>query len=579
MRNDLISGTSIGDAGNTSGSASVIAGNRHDTVITGSVGSTDIDDYYKFVANASGTATFALTGLSQDIDLSLYNSSGTCIKQSLNFNSDTEWISYTVAAGSTYYIRVNPYYLAVSDYNLTVTLPTAAASTAPDLVVSRISAPVSVTQGANLSFSYVVTNQGSGAAVVHYAGISLDQQPSESSYLSYNNVSGLSAGATQTLTSSISTAGLSVGTHTLYIKEDFYGNYVSESNESNNVGYVTFNVTSAAATNRAPVVASPMSDLTWREGASTVFTVPAGTFADPDGNSLTYSAKLSTGAALPSWLSFNAATHVFSGTAPVGSPDYTVRVTATDTGGLSTYDDVNVFTVAGATGFNISVAYSGDQAYASYFNQAKAIWERVITGDLPDYMGVDDIAITAEVKYIDGAYNTLGQAGPRGFRTDANSLPYAGMMEFDSADMAMMLANGTLTAVITHEMGHVLGFGTLWGWDGFNTTFGRYTGRYALNEYRALSGNSNASYVPLEASTGSAGSDNSHWAENIFDTELMTPTSEHTNAMPLSRLTIAAMQDLGYAVNYAAADNYALLLASLVGVPSLETQSANLMLI
>ena len=96
--------------------------------------------------------------------------------------------------------------------------------------------------------------------------------------------------------------------------------------------------------NRAPVVSVPMVDKNWIEGASLQFTVPAGTFTDPDGNALSYSATLSTGAALPAWLSFNSTTHTFSGTAPVSSPDYTVRVTATDTGGLSTFDDVVFFT-------------------------------------------------------------------------------------------------------------------------------------------------------------------------------------------------------------------------------------------
>jgi hypothetical protein len=189
---------------------------------------------------------------------------------------------------------------------------------------------------------------------------------------------------------------------------------------------------------------------------------------------------------------------------------------------------------------------------------------------------VDDIAITAVVKYIDGPYNVLGQAGPTDFRSASdNYLPYKGMMEFDSADMARMLANGSLTAVITHEMGHVLGFGTLWETDGFNTSFGRYTGTNALNEYRALTGNTSATYVPLETG-GGTGTANAHWSEAVFNTELMTGYAESTGPMPLSRLTVAAMQDLGYTVNYAAADGYALLV---VGVPSIVMESGNLMLV
>ncbi|MBF0124322.1 MAG: putative Ig domain-containing protein [Magnetococcales bacterium] len=104
--------------------------------------------------------------------------------------------------------------------------------------------------------------------------------------------------------------------------------------------------TPAAPTNRPPIVASAMQDQNWIEGQSLTYTVPAGTFSDPDGNTLSYSAKLSGGSSLPSWLKFNSSTRVFSGKAPVGSGDYTIRVTAKDAGGLSTYDDVVFYTVS-----------------------------------------------------------------------------------------------------------------------------------------------------------------------------------------------------------------------------------------
>ena len=108
---------------------------------------------------------------------------------------------------------------------------------------------------------------------------------------------------------------------------------------------------SAAITvaNRSPEVSVPLLNQNWIEGTLLHFTVPVGTFTDPESNPLTYSAKLSTGAALPAWLSFNSSTRDFLGTAPVGSPDYTVRVTATDTGGLSVYTDSVFFTPAAST--------------------------------------------------------------------------------------------------------------------------------------------------------------------------------------------------------------------------------------
>ncbi|BAO29611.1 putative Ig domain-containing protein [Sulfuritalea hydrogenivorans] len=60
------------------------------------------------------------------------------------------------------------------------------------------------------------------------------------------------------------------------------------------------------------------------------FALPANTFADPNGDSLTYSVNLADGSDLPSWLSFDAQTGVFSGTpgnADVGTLDIAVTVT------------------------------------------------------------------------------------------------------------------------------------------------------------------------------------------------------------------------------------------------------------
>ena len=92
-----------------------------------------------------------------------------------------------------------------------------------------------------------------------------------------------------------------------------------------------------ANTNDAPTVAAPIGGQTVAEDAAVTLTVPAGAFADIDvGDTLTLSATLASGAALPSWLSFNAATRSFSGTptnADVGSLN--VRVTATDVAGAS----------------------------------------------------------------------------------------------------------------------------------------------------------------------------------------------------------------------------------------------------
>ena len=127
----------------------------------------------------------------------------------------------------------------------------------------------------------------------------------------------------------------------------------------------------------------------------------------------------------------------------------------------------------------------------------------------------------------------------------------------DGADMASMLANGTLEGVILHEMGHVLGIGGLWDnndlVDPLNDT--HYTGQYALSAWRTVSGNASASYVPLETA-GGLGTAGVHWSETTLGDELMTGYVD--NHMPISIVTIGTLADLGYTVNYTQADSYAL---------------------
>jgi Ca2+-binding RTX toxin-like protein len=92
--------------------------------------------------------------------------------------------------------------------------------------------------------------------------------------------------------------------------------------------------------NEAPTVTVPLADLEATEDAPFSLVVPASTFADVDADdSLTYNATLASGAALPTWLSFNATTRAFAGT-PLNSDVGTlnVMVTATDLAGLSAAD-------------------------------------------------------------------------------------------------------------------------------------------------------------------------------------------------------------------------------------------------
>src|SRR5829696_348698 len=99
------------------------------------------------------------------------------------------------------------------------------------------------------------------------------------------------------------------------------------------------------------------------------------------------------------------------------------------------------------TDFDIIIHYSGDPKYQPAFAQAVIRWTQIIVADIPDYSGIDDLEIDASIVAIDGPGGILGQAGPDLLRPGTR-LPAHGEMEFDSADVATMFANGTWTNII-----------------------------------------------------------------------------------------------------------------------------------
>lgn len=102
------------------------------------------------------------------------------------------------------------------------------------------------------------------------------------------------------------------------------------------------NTVMAVLNNHAPVLSSALPNQTVAEGAPFSFTFSSTTFTDPDqGDTLTYSATLADGSALPSWLSFDALTRTFTGTPPV-SGTVSVLVTANDLYGLSAADSFDI---------------------------------------------------------------------------------------------------------------------------------------------------------------------------------------------------------------------------------------------
>ena len=180
--------------------------------------------------------------------------------------------------------------------------------------------------------------------------------------------------------------------------------------------------------------------------------------------------------------------------------------------------------------------------------------------------------IFAIIDSIDGPGEILGQAGPCIVRNETQ-LPVVGVMHFDSADVATLITAGSFGLVIQHEMGHVLGFGTIWQADGLlvnpsaiaaacdTTKDPHFTGPQALSAFDRIGGVAYvaSAKVPVE-NHGGPGTCDGHWRESVFKNELMTGFL-NIGSNPLSLETVASMGDLGYFVTYSGADPYFLSLA------------------
>ncbi len=208
------------------------------------------------------------------------------------------------------------------------------------------------------------------------------------------------------------------------------------------------------------------------------------------------------------------------------------------------------------------------------FAQARAKWRAAIVADIPelDLNGatcagsppltetVDDVLILAAVDPIDGPGGILGFAGWCHRRQTAAGLPVVGAMVFDEADIDDFGNLGLLDEIVVHEMGHVLGIGTLWNEFGLRDGPDAdpfFTGALAIQAFLDVGGGAyTGDPVPIE-NMGGTGTIFAHWRESVFDDELMTGFI-NIGANPLSAVSIASLADMGYGVDPGAADPYLL---------------------
>jgi hypothetical protein len=257
---------------------------------------------------------------------------------------------------------------------------------------------------------------------------------------------------------------------------------------------------------------------------------------------------------------------------------------ATAAGAVIDCNPVTFTASTAVTAFDIEVRFLScvTPAQSQAFTEAEERWENLVVGDLANLQldvaanecdsgtpaineTVDDVIIFVTLEPIDGVDGVLGQAGPCFVRTPGFR-PLVGVMFFDTDDLEFVESEGLLDDLFVHEMGHVLGFGTLWpsqylnllaepaSSDGADPHF---TGPHAISAFDAVGGTDYiGAKVPVE-DKGGPGTEDSHWRESVFGKELMTGfVNLGTN--PLSAVTVAALRDQGYTVDPSGADPFTL---------------------
>lgn len=356
-------------------------------------------------------------------------------------------------------------------------------------------------------------------------------------------------------------------------------------------GTGTFTLTAGPASTLAPNTSQSLSGLV----SQAVSTKPAVKATDLDGNGVSgvavvFAVTAGGGSATGLNQTTNASGIATVGTWTLGPNPGTNTLRATS--GTLAGSPLN-FNATGsntASNFTISVRYNiaASQAQKAAIDAAIARWQSAITGDVGTFSfanfniaascgggvatsPIEDLLIVVDTLDDidnDGPGGVLAAAKPCYLRDAGSRLPFIGWVGVDNADFL----NPALPEILTHEIAHILGFGTLWEpspplW--FLDLLGSsappdtidFTGTNAVNAFVGLNGGSGTT-VPVEDTQGGVGTVRSHWKESIFKNELMTGFISGATR-PLSATSIAAMADLGYVVNLGVADPFNLATAGL----------------
>lgn len=169
-----------------------------------------------------------------------------------------------------------------------------------------------------------------------------------------------------------------------------------------------------------------------------------------------------------------------------------------------------------------------------------------------------NLLLFVSVAQVDGPHGTLAYTEICG-QNRVNLLPIVSHIRLDADDLDSLEILGLLSPVVTHEMGHALGFNSLvWGGKalvggGFNDPY--FTGLAAKGEFARHVPSYMGNAVPLE-DIDHLGTKSSHWRWAVFGDELMIGALVPGYHYPLSSVTLGLFRDIGYDVDMAVADPY-----------------------
>ncbi len=262
---------------------------------------------------ATGASTAPITGYTNtDSYLYFYSATGSLFASDDDSGPELySLLSYTPTTSGTYYIAVADYGdNSPLDFRLTVT--SNGGNAAP--VVANPLPDITVNEDDLTSITINATN--------------IFSDPNDTMTYSIVNRPSWLSGDTNGLSGT--PTNNNVGTYTVIVRAtDSSGNQTDDS----------FTLT-VRNVNDTPIISALLPDLSSAEDQTFSLSLPSGSFADVDaGDTLTYTATLADGSALPSWLTFTPNGQVVSGTPPQDFNGIVqIRITATDTAGASVSD-------------------------------------------------------------------------------------------------------------------------------------------------------------------------------------------------------------------------------------------------